>query len=85
MKEIHHFFSKTLDRIYKRKALEYSCIEIIKKETNVIVSIDHISIQGNDLCIKTDPLRKNTILMHKKTILEKISLLYPSSNIQTLR
>ena len=72
-------FSKNLNSAESEKK---QIIDIVKKHTNLIFTLDLVEIKDCVLYIKTSPALKNKIFIHKKAILDDITSLVSTKIIE---
>ena len=74
MFNISNFLEKFLkldrDNILKQKVI----VEIIKKETKIELEKENIEIKGEQIKIKTNPVIRNEIFMHKTEIEHQLKI-----------
>jgi hypothetical protein len=72
MKQINDYLNNILKIKSKPLLMKSKIIEIILKNTNIVLKKEEISIIGDVLKIKTKPILKNKISLNKNLILEDL-------------
>ncbi len=82
---IGEFLRKRIGPAFARQNLYKEISNIIKSETNIDLLEDSINIKNKILFIKTNPIRKQQILLQSNKILLKIKEVDSSIEIQDIR
>lgn len=72
MKKIDFYLVNNLNNKKPKIILLKEIVLIIKQETKIDISINEVVIQGNNLLLKTKPIKKHTILLNKNSVLNKL-------------
>lgn len=67
--QINNFLEKFKNTLFKRENIYKDVIDSILKETGINLNVDDIKIKGTEVKIKSSPIIKNEILIHKSSIL----------------
>jgi hypothetical protein len=70
---INSFFEKFKKIIFQKNQIKEIVIKNISEIISYQIKDNWIDIKKNEVNLKTSPLLKNEILIHKKEILEKIN------------
>jgi len=82
---IGDFLLKRIGPAFARQALYGNISDIIRKQTHIDISVGNISIKNKTLFIKTNPIRKQQILIHKEQILSYIKEYDTQIEIEDIR
>lgn len=70
---IKNFLEKFKKIIFLGDEINKKIIEIIKKNTSFNLELDMIKIKGDIIYIKSSPMLRSEILIHKESILSELS------------
>lgn len=77
--QINGFLEKFKKTLFKKENIYKDILDSILKETGVSLNIDDIKIKGTEIKIKSSPIIKNEILIHKNNILALLIEKQPDS------
>jgi hypothetical protein len=78
--QINIFLDKFKNTLFKKENILKEVSNTIFEEIGVDLGIDNIKIKNNEITIKTSPIIKNEILIHKESILNKINKKQQTTN-----
>lgn len=82
---IKNYLDKIRGILFSKEETNNIIVGVIGKNIFFKINTKDIKIQGASIYIKTTPIIKNEILIHKGQILEDLSLMLPKNNFKDIK
>lgn len=82
---IKNYLDKVRDILFSKEETYNIISRVIESNISIKINIKSIQIRGADIYIKTTPITKNEILIHKGQILKDLSLMLPKNNFKDIK
>ncbi len=82
---IKNYLDKVKGILFSKEETNNIIVNIIEKNISFKLDTKSITIRGSYIYIKTTPIIKNEILIHKRQILEDLSFMLSKNNFKDIK
>ncbi len=82
---IKNYLDKVKGILFSKEETNSVIVSVIEKNISFKLDTKSLTIRGADIYIKTTPIIKNEILIHKGQILKDLSFMLPKNNFKDIK